>query len=120
MPPLSAPRVSSIAISISPLWPHPVAMTPIASSIWPCAWWSKLACPRDPRVGTAGVLTGLLALVPRSNMGARQGGKRRRVTAKARCWRGPGRPCRALRQSMHSPQALTVCSQRWPIGRTKG
>jgi hypothetical protein len=69
--PIIAQRVRSISTSISPIWPHPVAITPIASSLWPCAWWSKMVCPPDPRVGTSGVITGFLSLLPRSKIGER-------------------------------------------------
>jgi hypothetical protein len=35
-----------------------------------------MACPTDPRVGTSGVITGFLSLLPRSKIGSRQGGKK--------------------------------------------
>jgi hypothetical protein len=35
-----------------------------------------MACPIDPPVGTSGVITGYLSLLPRSKIGWRQGGKK--------------------------------------------
>src|SRR3989441_13342762 len=48
------------------------------------------------------------------------GKKRRRVTSKAQFWNGHLKHFRAMRQSMNSTKALTVCSQRWTIGNTNG
>jgi hypothetical protein len=35
----------------------PAAITPSASSPWPCVWWPKMACPIEPPPGISGAIT---------------------------------------------------------------
>src|SRR5262249_5414917 len=59
-----------------PTWPPREAITPGGSSRWPCAWWSKTACPTAWPPGTCGATTASSSPSPRSRTGSRRRGKK--------------------------------------------
>ncbi len=48
----------------------------IASSPWPCGWWSKMACLTARPVGICGEIIACSCLMPRFRTGSRPGGKK--------------------------------------------
>src|SRR6266478_5795107 len=58
------------------MWRHPAVITPIVSSTWRWVWWSKIACPTDPRSGISGVITACLCPLRPSKTGSRLGEKK--------------------------------------------
>jgi hypothetical protein len=68
---IGALSVNFTSTRTCPILRRPEVITPNASFPWPCAWWSRTACPIDSPPGTSGAIIVFSFPTPPSRTGSR-------------------------------------------------